>query len=492
MSEKLNDIFKKLEFAATPPNGKNRRWTITARVGDVSVRDVFDADSYDARDKFAKRVAAVLELQSEDATTFVSACNAAITRVTDEALKAAAEKQACEEPTNDAATAIAPPWPEPWPEPVPLAAVLNETEEAIHKHVVISREAGIAATLWIAWTYAVDRGAQGPPGDIAPLLAIVSPVRRCGKTQMMSVLSYLCPRVIPASNITAAALFRLVEMERPTLLVDECDVFLKDNEDLRCLLNAAHRRDGAYVVRCGDKNSDYPPRKYSVFGPKALAMIGTPAPTIEDRSIVIRLQRKRRDEVIERLNAAAAERLKMIARRLMAAVTPEIRAAMYAANPEIPATLNDRQADNWRNLIALADIAGDHWPTTARGAAVIMAVSANQDAETIGILAIADCKDAFGFADRLTPTDIVSRLIRTPDRPWAKFSRGGPITPKKLANLLAPYGIVARRVHAGRFYSREDFEAAFLRYVDVTPEKPVITSHMDVSTCGITTYDTTD
>jgi len=276
--------------------------------------------------------------------------------------------------------------------------------------------------------------------------------------------------VIPVSSVTPSALFRLVEAEKPTLLVDEGDAFLRDNEPLRCLLNAGHRRDSAYVVRCVEGDRDFTPRKFSVWGPKALAMIGSPAPTILDRSIIIKLQRKRRDEVVERLNAAAAERLREIARKLMAAVTPEVRAAMYAADPEIPAVLNDRQADNWRHLLGLATLAGGGWPVAARNAAIALSVTDDPDAESIGILAIGDALVVFGDDDRLTPSELVERLVGLPDRPWAKFSRGSPLSPKKLANLLAPYGVAARRTKAGRFYHRGDFEGAFSRYSDIPPE----------------------
>jgi len=376
-----------------------------------------------------------------------------------------------EQASDETSESITPPWPEPWPEPVTLKEALDETLAAIHKHVVLSREAGIATALWALWTYAIDRSPTGPAGDVAPILTIISPVRRCGKTQLLSVLAYLCPRVIPVSNISPAALFRLVEREKPTLLIDEGDAFLRDNEPLRCLLNASHRREGAYVVRLGESDRDFIPRKFSVFGPKALAMIGSPAPTILDRSIVIRLQRKRRDEVVERLNAAAAERLREIARRLMAAVTPEVRAAMYAADPEIPAVLNDRQSDNWRHLLGLATLAGGGWPAAARNAAIVLSVADDPDAESIGVLAIGDALAVFGDDDRLTPSELVERLVDLPDRPWAKFARGVPITTKKLASLLAPYSVVARKGTGGtRHYFRLDFQVAFSRYSDTPPE----------------------
>ena len=369
------------------------------------------------------------------------------------------------------AVGIAPPWPEPWPEPVELREALDEALAAIHRHVVLSREAGIAAALWVAWSYAVDRSPTGPAGDIAPLLLVCSPVRRCGKTQLLSVLAHLCPRVVPASNVSAAALYRLIEVERPTLLIDEADLYLPGNDALRCILNAAHRRELSYVVRCSESDRSFRPQKFSVWGPKCLAMIGSPPPTTLDRSVVIRLQRKRPDEAAQRLGPQAVERLREISRRLMRAVGEEIRRAMYAADPEIPAALNDRQADNWRSLLALADLAGGHWPAAARNAAVALAVTDDPDAESIGLLAIADSLEVFANKDRLPPAELVSRLTDLIDRPWRRFSRGLPLTAKALARLVAQYGIVARKSGNNRFYHRTDFQEAASRY-NQTPPPP--------------------
>jgi len=453
-------------FEVGPCNAAASRLVLALVGGEEAYRDKLDVSRAKARAEFAKAVAELLRI---DAGPLIARCHAELPRLADEVDRAAAQ-QAAEQGSSEASASIAPPWPEPWPEAVTLCEALNETLAAIHRHVVLSKEAGIAVALWVGWSYAVDRGPTGPAGDIAPLLTIVSPVKRCGKTSLLSVLTHLCPRVVPASNIRPAALFRTIEAERPTLLIDEAETFLREDDELRGIVNAGHRRDLAYVVRCVEAERDFIPRKFSVWCPKVLAQMGTPAATIEDRSIIIRLQRKRRDEVVERLNAAAAERLRVTARRLMAAVTQEVRAGMYAAEPETPPVLNDRQADNWRSLLALADLAGAPWPAAARNAAIALSVADDPDAESIGILAIADSLAAFGSDDRLSPSELADRLAAMADRPWPKFSRGSPITPRKLANLLAPYALTARRTKTGRHYHRGDFETAFARYSDTPPE----------------------
>jgi putative DNA primase/helicase len=85
--------------------------------------------------------------------------------------------------------------------------------------------------------------------DISPLLSITSPTKRCGKSTLLDIVALLAPRAVPASNITAASLFRIVEKFSPTLLVDEADTFLGDNDELRGIINSGHRRSSAFVVR---------------------------------------------------------------------------------------------------------------------------------------------------------------------------------------------------------------------------------------------------
>jgi hypothetical protein len=68
-----------------------------------------------------------------------------------------------------------------------------------------------------------------------------------------------------------AAIFRVVEMTKPTLLMDEADTFFHDNDELRGILNAGHRKGGC-VLRC--EGDDLEPRMFSTWAPAAIAAIG--------------------------------------------------------------------------------------------------------------------------------------------------------------------------------------------------------------------------
>ena len=85
-----------------------------------------------------------------------------------------------------------------------------------------------------------------------------------------------------------------------------------------------------------------------------VAPVKLPA-TLEDRAIVITMRRKTKGETIERYrpdrHGAAIDELTRKAARWAADHLDELR----KADPEIPPTLNDRAADNWVPLLAIAD-----------------------------------------------------------------------------------------------------------------------------------------
>ncbi|MCZ6732742.1 MAG: toprim domain-containing protein, partial [Gammaproteobacteria bacterium] len=196
---------------------------------------------------------------------------------------------------------------EQWPLPVDTTELLNELVSAVKLYVALLEHTPEAIALWVLHAHAHDAA------TISPILAITSPEKRCGKTTKLSVLQAITPRPLFASNLTVATLFRAIEQYRPTLLVDEADTFLRDNEELRGILNSGHTRNGACVLRTvGDAHEL---RTFSTWGPKAIALIGNISPTLQDRSIVIQMRRKRPDDTVERFRLDRTNELKEVARR---------------------------------------------------------------------------------------------------------------------------------------------------------------------------------
>ena len=147
---------------------------------------------------------------------------------------------------------------------------------------------------------------------ISPRLAVRSPMKRCGKTTLLDVLGCLVMKALPTANVSAAALFRVVEGYRPCLLVDEADTFLAESDDLRGVLNSGHRRGGSVLRTVGD---DHEPRAFATYAAVAIGLIGTLPDTLADRSISVDLKRKLSSEVTESFRIDRVGHLEVLARK---------------------------------------------------------------------------------------------------------------------------------------------------------------------------------
>lgn len=352
--------------------------------------------------------------------------------------------------------------PDPWPEPVETGALLDEIAKTLGRYVAMDEASKVAVALWVLVTWTVV------DFFILPMLAITSPEKRCGKSTLLILLRRLTRRPMLVANTSPAALFRAIEKYAPTLLLDEADAWAKDNEELRGILNAGHTRDTAHVLRAdGDQ---FEPRLFNTFCPKAIAGIGKLADTIEDRSIAVRMRRKSAYESVEQLRQ---DRLELTATTMRAMRwQADVSGRLRAMDPDVPKCLNDRAADNWRPLLAIADIAGGKWPEIVRTAAVEL--SASVDAEdSSGVTLLGDIRELFTEeGDRISSSEMVTLLSKLDDRPWAEWRHGKPITTVQLARVLRPFGIRSRNVRINgipvKGYLQVDFHDAFGRYLSST------------------------
>ena len=185
---------------------------------------------------------------------------------------------------------------EPWPEPVDPAQLLTEIAATVRRFIVCDRDTAHSVTLWAAMTWFIE------VVQVAPLAVITAPEKRCGKSQLLFLLGRLSARAITTSSISPAALYRTIDAWCPTLLIDEADAFMRDNEELRGILNSGHTRESAYVIRTvGDS---FTPTKFNTWGAKALAGIGHVADTLMDRAVIFKLRRKLPHEKVERIRYA--------------------------------------------------------------------------------------------------------------------------------------------------------------------------------------------
>ncbi len=361
--------------------------------------------------------------------------------------------------------------PEPWDYEVDGSSLLDSLVAVIRQHVVLNEHSAIVVTLWVVLTYLHDLT------RVSPILAITSPEKRCGKTTLLGILTRLVCRPLPASNISNAAVFRTIEHCQPTLLIDEADSFLRDNEELRGVLNSGHTPQTAFVIRT--VGEDYEPRRFSTWTPKALALIGSLPDTLEDRSLPVRLQRKLPGEKVASTLRGNGPDLTDTRRQLARWVEDNREAfAAAAAAVHIPEALYNRAADSWEPLLRIAELVGSGWPEAARAAAV--AISGSDDVEeSRNTLLLSDIERIFDETanPRLTPTELADALNELEERPWQSMRRGNGVSTDWVSKTLKKFGVASQQRRSGtrvaRVFDREHFTPVFQRYLRQLPaDKP--------------------
>jgi hypothetical protein len=169
--------------------------------------------------------------------------------------------------------------------------MLGAVDQFVRRFVVLSSEAqGVAITLWVAHTWAIDAA------TCTPYLNVLAPEKACGKSRVLEVVGAVCARPWHVTGPSETVLFRKLERDKPTALIDEVGALFSSaserTEPIRAMLNAGNRR-GVSVPRCVGPNFEL--KDFSVFGAKALAGIdnGSLPDTIRDRSLPIVMRRRR-------------------------------------------------------------------------------------------------------------------------------------------------------------------------------------------------------
>ena len=177
--------------------------------------------------------------------------------------------------------------PEPWPEPVDGAELLDGLKAKVECYASLPEGGSEAVALWVLYTW-VFRAFT-----VSPYLMVTAPEREAGKTRVTELLSWMVRRAKPAYDASAAALYRIIERDGPTIPFDEAQHFLKrrPEDPMRGILLAGFTRRFASVDRCVGESSEV--RAFSAFAPKV--MNGRKLAGMDDmltsRSVVIPMTR---------------------------------------------------------------------------------------------------------------------------------------------------------------------------------------------------------
>jgi uncharacterized protein DUF3631/uncharacterized protein DUF3854 len=361
-----------------------------------------------------------------------------------------------------------PPTAAPWEEEVKAEEVLNEICGTIARFVWMKASQYRAVALWIVLSYLHD------VIDILPILLITSPEPECAKTTLLDIVFNLCNRPITASNISTAAIYRTIGDDRPTLLLDEADTFVYENEAMRGVIDSGHKRRFAFVIRVVNDAGDT--GRFSTWCPKVLAMIGLPKRTILSRSIHIGLERKEADLKVEKLKDRHFDELEEL-RRKISRLANDIRTAVKTYEGD--GVLGNRAADNWRPLFAIASAAGDEWLEKTVQAAQRMTTKDAQDSKSFGRyllesldLIIHEKRESAGLppGERifLPSLELVAKLNEDKEAPWNE-KKDSALTVHKFSKELKKFDIESEQVKQpdqdrSRGYWSDGIEKAIKQY----------------------------
>jgi hypothetical protein len=368
--------------------------------------------------------------------------------------------------------------------------LLDDVETFLRRFVAFPSESTrVATVLWAAHAHAVDRF------ESTPRLALLSPEPGSGKTRVLEILELLVPRPLFSLNSSPAALFRLVADRDgpPTVLVDEADAIFgpragKDHEDLRAFVNAGHRR-GAKAHRCVVRGKEISVEEFPAYAAVALAGLDDLPDTIMSRSMVVRMRKRAPYEQVEpyrhRIHAPEGHEL----RGRLAAWVDQVGYELESTFPKLPDGVEDRRADVWEPLLAVAWLAGGDWAERARVAAVadVAAAAQGEGTNSLRVRLLADLHTIFGNEPHLPTMEILSQLNALEESPWGDL-RGRLLDARGLARRLAKFEVkpVNVRTPAGvvKGYRRADLVDVWARYLPSPSPRGTAATTATPATCA--------
>jgi hypothetical protein len=341
--------------------------------------------------------------------------------------------------------------------------LVRKLELFFQRRVILPLGLALVLALWVIGTYLYDLF------DCFPYLCITSPAKRCGKTLAAELIGLVSARSKTTVNVSEAALFRMIGMFRPTIVMDETETLANQKSEraqfLLSLLNAGHRNN-ANVIRC--VGPDHTPTEFPVYCPKVLLAIGNLPDTFRDRSIIVAMRRRRKDEQVARYRYREVSQ-KGARRAALTQVWAETHRKQVESQylNESLDFLDDREADNWASLFSIAAVAIPDRLEELKRIAIRLGNAKNvldvDDSDALHLLW--DVRRIFIKNDltRISTSELVFRLQRIDESPWDE------LTQYKLARMLKPFGISSRQVWIEkrnvRGYEHDDFKSVFESYL---------------------------
>ena len=355
--------------------------------------------------------------------------------------------------------------------PAEASTVVEQVEQHFKRFLAIDPILFLVLALWCLATHLYECF------DAFPYLAITSPAKRCGKTRSAELLELFTARPMRTVGATPAVLFRSIQAERPTLMLDEAEGLRRAGDDraaaLTEILNAGYRK-GQTVRRCEpSKSGGYAVKAYAVYCPKVLVLIGDLPDTLNDRAIPIPMRRKFKNETVERFIMAKAKGETAPVEKACEewAASHQNQVAEVYEGMDLP-FLVDREAELWLPLFSVCRVAAPHRYEELEKTARKLAGHKNSDeAGDHGIRLLSDIRAIFSKLGQecIQTFELLCQLNAIDDAPWSEYRRGKALNAPALATLLRPFGVQPSNHRFGdlvrKGYLMDDFTEAFERYL---------------------------
>ena len=357
--------------------------------------------------------------------------------------------------------------PQSSPPPLPGHLVLDEAAAFLRRFVVFpSAACADACALWAAHTHVVNAF------TVSPRLAFLSTEPGSGKTHAMERVGSLCHDYTQEADPTAPALTAMLSQRQPTIGIDEVDTIFGTHggsakSSLRSILNAGYRAGASVTRRHG---GGY--QQDSVYGPVMLAGLGILPSALLTRCVTIRMRPKRPEESAENFIPRVHGPIAPAIGEALGSWARSVALDLAGAWPEMPPGVDNRAAEIWEPLLAIAEQAGESWPRRAFAACLEMTRGAESEpAKSPGQRLLEDLRSVWKNSDGNLPSaELVRRLFALEGSPWRALWPDSA-APRELAALLSPFGVRVSKIRVGdrtaQGYRLADLQA-------VWPEVPAL------------------
>jgi len=363
--------------------------------------------------------------------------------------------------------------------------ILDDIYDYLGRFIVYpSEQARVAHVLFIAHTHLIDAF------NYTPRLAVLSAEKQSGRTRLLELTQLLARNPYSFVSPSPASLYTLIETEKvtPAILIDEVDRLYekKDTSEITPLLNSGFTR-GLAVPRVEiDKNSGKRTVKhFKAFCPVLIAGIDKHQipDTVLDRSIIIKMKRRKSDEKVEPYRDIDNGREGSDLKQRLADWAKDVLERAKQHRPTMPEGIEDRSADRWEPLFTVADMADvpyvpgvpvlGGWGAKVRDAALAFIRQEKEIEPSRGLLLLEDVYYIFNekSGDRISTSELLDELYKIEESPWEYIS-GRPLDDRGLAKLLSIYEIGSTKIRFRNETLRGYYKAVFHDAWERYPPRP--------------------